>query len=239
MLTDMQPGILLRKGFAEMIRLKLPSCWRVIYNTAGPYKGYEFRQCEVDSHNCCEYKYYKINRNQGLSIDYQCDEISRATELSESQIYCKSSNTSQYDCFSICPQDVSDYLPQYARFESQDYEHIYRDGLNFFKTDYFQHYYRLGNEYDESIDESNSSFTLFPNPSDNTTELRFNSDIKGKVKVKVLNSSGFILNEIIADKTNQDFDLMLDMGKYPSGMYIINVFINESYYGSEKLILNK
>ena len=84
-----------------------------------------------------------------------------------------------------------------------------------------------------------SVIKLSPNPTEESATLEFTSELLGDVHLKIMNESGYIIEEINVDKDNNEFKFFLDFSNYPSGAYIITAFVDDKLIGSEKLILNK
>ena len=100
----------------------------------------------------------------------------------------------------------------------------------------FYHTQRKNTNANESY---NDNIIAYPNPTDNSSEITINSKINGKVKIRLLNSTGSIINEYILSKNEYEISTNIDLNVYSSGLYIINVFINDEYIGSNKILLNK
>jgi ligand-binding sensor domain-containing protein len=81
-----------------------------------------------------------------------------------------------------------------------------------------------------------SNFSVYPNPTNNFTNLQFTANEKTKVKVYVYNNLGQVVSSFDFGIFNQgDFQQVIDLGNIPNGVYSIQLFLNS--FSSTKTVI--
>lgn len=90
----------------------------------------------------------------------------------------------------------------------------------------------------DSQNKLNENLEIYPNPSKGETQIIYNSNLNGELKVVISDLNGNeILNEV-SSKENQEYKFNFNTAKYTNGMYIINIYINGVSVSNAKFIIN-
>ncbi|MEZ5046492.1 MAG: T9SS type A sorting domain-containing protein [Chitinophagaceae bacterium] len=85
------------------------------------------------------------------------------------------------------------------------------------------------------IEKSNIEFTVYPNPANNSIDVKLQSNIVAKGKINLLDMNGKIVSHI--NTQNNLTTYQLDTTNLPDGQYIIQI-INNNKTTSKKIIIN-
>ncbi len=88
------------------------------------------------------------------------------------------------------------------------------------------------------IDEQNNldnAFDLFPNPANETVEIKLKDVTEGICKIRLINSYGKTV--LVHEFNCADNKLYLDISKFAPGMYVLEALLPESLYKNTKLII--
>lgn len=68
---------------------------------------------------------------------------------------------------------------------------------------------------------------VYPSPFKNKFNVDLNLVENSNVKIRVVNLTGFIVEEISANNKIDNYNIEIDLSEYPSGFYIVEVLVNE------------
>ena len=87
---------------------------------------------------------------------------------------------------------------------------------------------KVGNETSLLLQSKTTALHIYPNPVANRFYLKVDSQLKGKVKVSVVNISGQIIKQFTLNKVNQDASQwQLSIEQLPKGKYLLQVSIGK------------
>ncbi|HWY98346.1 MAG TPA: T9SS type A sorting domain-containing protein, partial [Bacteroidia bacterium] len=83
---------------------------------------------------------------------------------------------------------------------------------------------------------NNNTLTLAPNPANKFVSINFNSSISDNSTIRIYASQGKLFDTVQTEIKKGQNSVMLDVSKYPNGVYII-LFNTSSNQYSTKLIV--
>jgi hypothetical protein len=74
-----------------------------------------------------------------------------------------------------------------------------------------------------------NSILVYPNPATSSFRISFNDVQTGKAQIRIINSSGIQVMNLVTEKSEIAFSEEIATGKLEKGFYIIHVVVSEVY----------
>jgi hypothetical protein len=72
--------------------------------------------------------------------------------------------------------------------------------------------------------------SVYPNPTNNSFVAQFNSPLKGKIEVIILDELGRVVNHQIVNKTNDQIQINVDLSTMNKGVYFLKIQSDQSQF---------
>ena len=84
--------------------------------------------------------------------------------------------------------------------------------------------------------KTTSEISVSPNPTEDFSTVNVFSEKKGIVRLKIHTITGLQIFDFQGEKSDGLFTNQIDLSTFPSGVYFINVYLNEEFFGCRKII---
>jgi hypothetical protein len=83
------------------------------------------------------------------------------------------------------------------------------------------------------------SLLVYPNPAISSFKLTINDDPVGKIRIRIINSSGAEIMNFSSEKSDFEFSREISIGNLDKGFYFVQAVVNEVYLYSVKIMVIK
>lgn len=77
---------------------------------------------------------------------------------------------------------------------------------------------------------SGSAFTVYPNPTKSSATFKMENDLRGLVRINVVDTQGKVIMQLTTIKTDKDLSLQINLENQPEGIYFIKATAGENIF---------
>lgn len=239
--TDMNPVSPLVSKM--IIKMQIPHCWKsIVYSYLVKKKKLidgdsvdvddywasctELVACsDPEGYNCCEIDYKLSNismTDHDSSIYVVKDNVNIQTP-----VICYSND--QNKCNDVCSN--SNIFFDWAQTTLT--RNHYTDDGQMFNIRYDSNHNRISSD---ELNQAGEYILILPNPTEDFSTVNVFSEKKGIVRLKIHTIAGLQIFDFQGEKSDGLFTNQIDLSTFPSGVYFINVYLNEEFIGYRKII---